>query len=190
MWSKIKFRSCINLFRIIILLFTLSFFTTSRVNSQTSEYELKAVALEKLSLFTEWPPHTFDNPKSDFIIGVFGHNPFGKTLEDIYSSHKIKNKNVKIIYINNINQLTQCHILFISKMKISELRKVLDYTKSKHILTIADSDGFAEAGCFINFYNYEGKLRFEINQAAIETAGFSVDYKLLRVSKIVNSVKK
>lgn len=157
--------------------------------AQTSEYEMKAIAFEKLSLFIEWPAHTFDKAKEEFIIGILGKNPFGNNLEEVYKVRKIKNKNVKIIYIKDIYQVADCHILFISKTEKNELKKILDFTKTKPILTIADSEGFAEAGCFINFYNYENKLRFEINQKALESASFTVDYKLLHVSKIVNTNK-
>jgi len=158
--------------------------------AQTSEYTVKAVAFEKISLFTQWPSKTFENSDSDFIIAVLGENTFGKELENIYADHKIKDKKVRIVYLNDIKQLTNCNLLFISKISKSKLPKILSHIGKKPILTIADSEGFAEAGCFINFFEQEGKIRFEINQKALEAAGFKVDYKLLQVSKIVKTQDK
>ena len=60
----------------------------------------------------------------------------------------------------------------------------------KSILTVSDNEGFAEAGCFVNFYEFENKLRFELNQKGMEDAGFTIDYRLLKVSKIINPVIK
>jgi hypothetical protein len=158
--------------------------------SQTTEYELKAVAFQKISLFIDWPGHALDNPDNEFTIAVFGKNPFGTVLENTFSNVKIKNKAVKVVYFKNIEQINQCHLLFIPKVNQAELARILNSIRNKPVLTIADTEGYAEAGCLINFYNYSGKLRFEINQKALESAGFKVDFKLLNVSKIVNPVSK
>ncbi|NWJ52389.1 MAG: YfiR family protein [Bacteroidetes bacterium] len=155
--------------------------------SQSAEYTMKAVAFEKLSLFISWQANVIKNdPSQEFVIAVLGQNPFGNILKDVYKDKKIKDKRVKIVYFKNIKQLPECQILFISKIDPVDLQKVLSYVKGRPILTISDTEGFAEAGCFINFYIYENKLRFEINQKGMQDAGFTIDYRLLRVSKILN----
>ena len=117
---------------------------------------------------------------------MLGQNPFGDILENIYKNKKIKDKKVKIVYVKKLQQLPECQILFISKTDSEKLQKILDDLKGKPILTISDTEGFAQAGCFINYYLNENKLRFEINQKAMQNAGFTIDYRLLRVSKILN----
>ena len=157
--------------------------------SQSAEHTMKAVALEKLSLFISWPANTLKNdPSQEFVIGVLGQASFSDILKDVYKEKKIKERKVKIVTIKNIQELTECQILIIPNIKTSELNKVLNYVKGKPILTISDTEGFAEAGCFINFYEYENKLRFEINQKGLKDAGFTVDYRLLKVSKVLNPV--
>jgi hypothetical protein len=158
--------------------------------SQSTEAELKAVAFQKLSLFIDWPGNVFNNNEKDFIIGVLGKNPFDNKLEDIYKNVRIKDRPVRIEYFRDIRQLKKCHLLFISRINETELKQILVKVDTLPVLTISDTEGFAEAGCFVNFYDYSGKLRFEINQKAMESAGFKVDYKLLSVSKIVNPVNK
>jgi len=175
----------------IVFVTVLMFGFAARLMPQSAEFTMKAVALEKISLFISWPANTVrNNTAQEFVIGVFGQNPFREILEDVYKDKKIKDRKVKIITIKNIQDLTECHLLFIPKIKTSELKNVLNYVKGKPILTISDSEGYAEAGCFINFYEYENKLRFEINQKSMENAGFSIDYRLLRVSKVINPVVK
>lgn len=164
---------------------------SAKALTQSEESMMKAVAFEKLSMFITWPEHSSENnAKQEFVITVLGQNPFGNILEEVYKNEKIKDKKVKINYISSIQKLTDCNILFIPKIKISELQKVLDYLKGRPILTVTDTEGFAEAGCFINYYKYENKLRFEINQKGLQDAGFTVDYRLLRVSKVLNPVIK
>lgn len=175
---------------IMIMMMLFSFCILQSLNSQSTEYELKAVAFQKLSLFIDWPEEAFESTGNEFIIGVIQNNPFGSLLETVYENVKIKERKVKIVYLRDIEKIGGCHLLFIPKMSFNEVNKILNAVGRKPVLTIADSEGFAEAGCLINFYNYSGKLRFEVNQKAMLEAGFSIDFKLLNVSKIVNPAGK
>ena len=170
-----------------ILLFIILLFSALLSRAQQSEYVLKAVALEKIAIFVNWPERIqTDKTDSEFVIAVLGKNPFGDVLEETYRNKLIKDRKVKIIYVQNVQKLTTCDILFIPGMRLSELQVVLKELEGKPYLTVSDSDGFAEAGCFVNFYTFENKLRFEINHRAMTEAGFMVDYRLLRVSKVLN----
>lgn len=157
--------------------------------AQQDIYTLEAVALEKISLFITWPKTNNKQP-NEFIIGIIEHSPFEEVLGNVYRERKIKDQKVRIVLINDIQELSGCNLLFIPKISDSHLKKLLDNLKNKSVLIISDSQGYAEAGCFINFYEYENKIRFEINQKALEDAGFTVDYRLLKVSKIINPVIK
>ncbi|MCX6281454.1 MAG: YfiR family protein [Bacteroidetes bacterium] len=154
--------------------------------TQTAEYEMKAVAFEKISRFIEWPPDAFEKTNNEFIITVLGKNPFGKILDEIYASHQIKNKNVRIKYISNIQDLDECHLLFIARSEKSEIKKIVARVKYKPILTVSDEEGDAKEGCFIDFFEDDGRLHFDINPKAMKASHFSFDYKLLQVARIVN----
>ena len=150
---------------------------------------MKAVALEKISMFIDWPIVADTNSvSSDFVITVLGQNIFGSTLEELYKDKNIKHKKVTVNYLT-ANQIPgKCDILFVSKMKIGDLKKVLEFTKGMPMLIVSDTEGFADEGCYVNMYKFENKLRFEINQKAMKDAGFKIDYRLLRVSKVLNPV--
>ena len=155
--------------------------------SQQMEYTMKAVAFEKLALFITWPKNTIENnPTTEFTIAVLGQNPFNGILEEVYKEKNINEKKVKIIYLKDIKKLVSCDILFISGSNIDKLPEILSAIKGQPILTVSETEGFIEAGCFINFYEFENKLRFEINQKGMTEAGFTIDYRLLRVSKVLN----
>jgi hypothetical protein len=173
----------------IVIFVAIGFGFNASLWSQSSEYTMKAVALEKLSLFISWPPNLVKNdPSREFVIAVLAQTSFGEVLKDVYKDKKIKDRKVRIVNLKNIQELTDCQMLFIPNIKISELNNVLTYVKGKPILTISDTEGFAGIGCFINFYEYENKLRFEINQKGMKDDGFTVDYRLLKVSKVLNPI--
>ena len=70
------------------------------------------------------------------------------------------------------------------------LEQIIDYTKERPILTISDTDGFAEKGVLINLFSLKNQLRFQINETAVKTSGLYVNFRLLHLAKIVNPVRE
>ncbi len=158
--------------------------------AQTSEYTIKAAFLERFTRFIEWPEESaVSDTTESFVLAIIGENPFGSILEQLYANQKIKNKEVEIQSLSNLDEISDCHLLFISKSKEKELSKILSLTKDKPILTISDANGFAENGVLINLYLAENKIRFEINETAVKISGLTISYLLLNAAKIVNPVK-
>jgi len=157
------------------------------------EYMVKAIYLGKFAQFIQWPEKSemTDTSKS-FVLGVIGENPFGSILEKVYSTgeRKIKNKKVKIKYIRFWVEIPGCHLLFISKSVEKNLPKILSITKDKPILTIGETQGFAQKGVHINFYISGEKIRFEINPFAMREASLSVDSLLLEIARIIKPGEK
>lgn len=165
----------------IIIILTLVFQLTAF--TQTSEYMLKAGFLEKFARFTEWPKTN----KTAFKICVLGKNPFKKDLDKMYSTVKIKNLTVKLEYIENINELADSDILFISSSERSKLSEILKKTESKPVLTVSDTRGFAQKGVIINFYETnQGTIHFEINKTSLAKSGLKMDFMLLQLAKIID----
>ena len=176
--------------RVVLKIFFIIFLLAcySQVYAQATEYKLKAAFLERFTRFVEWPENTaFSDNTKPFIITVIGESPFSNALDDLYTSHKIKNKKVRINYITDITDIDSCHILFISSSLESSLEKILAYTKTKPILTISDHDGFASRGVIINFFIADNKVRFEINEKALKQSKLYMSYLLLNVATIVKT---
>lgn len=161
------------------------------LQAQVSEYEVKAVFLERFTRFIEWPAESsvYDTTKP-FIIGIFGKNPFNSKLEKFYSTQEIKGKKVEILEIDNLDEIVKCHLLYVSKSAKDKLFDILVYTKDKPILTIGDTKGFAEQGIFINLITVGQRIRFEISEAALRDSNFTVSYRLLKEAIIVKLSSK
>ena len=150
--------------------------------NQENEYLLKAGFMEKFARFTTWPKQN----KPEFNIMVIGESPFNGTLKSFYRSLTIKNRNVKIKYVKQLQEIQNPDILFISSSENKRLDEILEYTKHKPILTIADTEGFAKRGVHINFYETEqATLHFKINAKAVKQSGLKIDALLLSYANIV-----
>lgn len=173
------------------ILFSLLILFGLNTYAQTDEYAIKAAFIEKFTRFIDWPQSSnVNNNSKPIVVSVIGTNPFGKKLNEIYSTNKIKNKNVQIRYISKISEIEGCDILFISTSKKNEILDLLAYTQDKPILTISDTEGYEDVGVIINFYLENNKIRFEINETALSQSGLKSSFMLLNLAKIVKPIKK
>jgi hypothetical protein len=173
--------------RMYLIIFCIGLLIPRSAVAQQSEYTIKAVFLEHFTRFIEWPESSnIADPSSPFSIVVIGENPFGPILDQIYTGQKIRNKRVEIRLISSPEGITDCHILFISSSNREVLSEILSCTRNRPILTVSDTEGFAEDGVLINFYLAGDKIKFEINEKAVHESGLIMSYRLLNLAKIVD----
>lgn len=177
--------------RAYLMILCIGFLMPISAVAQQSEYTIKAVFLEHFTRFIEWP-ESFEiaDASYPFYVAVIGENPFGSILDQIYSDQKIKNRKVEILYISTLDEITECQILFISSSNEEILPEILSRTRNKPILTVSDTNGFAENGVLINFYLAGNKIKFEINETAVHESGLIMSYRLLSLARIVNQARE
>lgn len=166
------------------VVFLLSLGALATEAQQVPEYQVKAELLERFTRFIEWPASA-DNSK--FVIGVIGMNPFGPYLEGIASTRKIKGRRVEIQYLRDPAAIGRCHLLFIAASEKASIEEILSRTRTKPILTVGDSTGFADAGVLINFYVAGNTVRFEINESAMGRSGLRASSKLLKLARVIDA---
>lgn len=168
-------------YKYLVLLF---FLFAGLLQSQVMECESKPVFIERFIRFIEWP----NGIKNDvFKIAVVGDNPFDTSLDELFAELKIKDKPVEIIYTNDIKRCVDVNIVFISNSETEIMQEILAITNKYPILTIGDSKGFCDKGVHINMYIENDKIRYEINQDAIQKSGLKVSSLLLSSAKIVKT---
>ncbi|MBI9071311.1 MAG: YfiR family protein [Melioribacteraceae bacterium] len=159
-------------------------------NNENIINQLKAVYLEKFSLFTDWPSESkiYDKDKP-FIIDILGEDsPLSQEIKRTFQEENISilNKKVKFNFIEKFSEITDCHILFITENSINTIEEIADFVKTKPILVISDVEGDAQKGAHINFYlTSEGKLHFEINANVARSSRVQINSRLLRIAKII-----
>lgn len=195
-YKPIEMRKKLHIFAIALVHLLLCSFVLLNLMIRNSygqssdEFTIKAVFIEKFTRFIEWPKGSDVNDiTKPFIISVMGSSTFTETLKEIYKDKKIKNKMVEIRSANKISELEGTDAIYISKISKTTLADILAYTKDKPILTISDSNGFADLGVLINFYISDNKIKFEINETSVKLAGLSTSYMLLNLAKVVNPIK-
>ena len=152
--------------------------------TNTSEYHVKAVFLYNFSHFVDWPADAFESPYESFIIGVIGNDPFGEVLEATVEGERIGTHVIRIQRFNDLSEIRNCHILFIAEQDPNEIKRVINFTLGKPILTVGETPNFIRWGGLIRFYTEDNKIRLQINNTAAKSSRLKISSKLLRVSQV------
>jgi len=178
----------LNRLKIFFVILCIGFVLPHSAVAQQSEYTIKAVFLEHFTRFIDWPESSeIADTSFPFFLTVIGENPFDSILEQIYAEQRIKKRKVEIRYISSPDEITDCHMLFISSSAEEILPEILSTTRNKPILTVSDTNGFAAKGVLINFFLEGNKIKFEINEKAVHESGLIMSYRLLSLARIVTN---
>jgi len=152
--------------------------------SVNKEYQVKAAFMYNFAKFVEWPEHAFPDDSSSIILCVLGENPFGTAINSI-DGKIAEGKRLEVRLYENLEDIGQCHILFISSSKAEELPVILASLKNRSVLTVGDIEDFAKRGGVINFITKNNRIHFEINVNAAQRAHLKISSKLANLAKII-----
>lgn len=183
-------KHAIGLISIIVICLTLSSRMIAHAESmEHMEHRVKAAFLYNFAKFVDWPDDVFPDANSPLSLCIVGKDPFLDTLESIRGK-TVRGRKLAIQHLARIENLEQCHILFISASEEHHLSEILSHIKTKNILTVSDMSRFARRGGAINFITVKSKIRFEINVDATDTVGLKISSKLLKLAQIVGTGRK
>lgn len=161
----------------VLILFSLLFNT---LNAYESEEKLKIIVIGKIAKFIKWEP----SKNKVFTITIL-NNPDDTLFDEIFLNKKIQGKNVKLIYIDNIDQLSITNILYIPKTDSKALLNILKKTKNKNILTVSDIRGFADKNGIIQISFVSQKVKLKINLNEANKSRLKISLSLLRIADVI-----
>jgi hypothetical protein len=151
----------------------------------SAEYQVKAVFLFNFAQFVEWPARAFADSKAPLVIGILGDDPFGSYLDDLVQGEMIGDRPMVVRRYRRVEDIADCHILFINRSKAAELEKIIPALQGRSILTVADADDFCRHGGMIRFVTENGKIRLRANLAAAKASDLIISSKILKAATIV-----
>jgi hypothetical protein len=152
---------------------------------RASEYQVKAVFLFNFAQFVDWPAAAFPASDTPLVICVLGNDPFGDALDQTVRNERLGGRPFQVRRHRSVDEITTCHILFISRSEANRPEAILASLKQRPILTVSDADGFAQRGGMIRFVTDRNRIRLQLNLAAAEAAHLTISSKLLRAAEII-----
>ncbi|MFZ6010166.1 MAG: YfiR family protein [Bacteroidota bacterium] len=145
-------------------------------------YKLHTVFIYSFTRYVIWPE---SYNEGDFVITVMGDSPIVEELKTMAQAKKVGDRTIKIVRINSPAEIRKCHMLFVAASKSSELAEVVNKVNTQSILVITEEPGLGAKGSDINFIVKDGKLAFELNQAAINKQNLKVANELSRLAIMI-----
>ncbi len=159
-----------------------------RLNAEstgTSEYDVKAAFLFHFAQFVEWPAEAFLSAESPLTYCTVGEDVFGGALDESVKGKRIGNRALRVLHLREREPINGCQVLFIAAAQKRRQTEELASVNGRPMLTVGETEDFAEQGGIIGFCLEEKKVRFEINVGAAEKARLKISAKLLALAKTV-----
>jgi YfiR/HmsC-like len=166
----------------------LSVFFTSHVAAEgnaSSEYAVKAAFLFHFAQFVEWPPTAFKDANAPLTFCTLGEDEFHGALDESINGKTIENRPLRVQHLKQLQELGDCQVIFLGADNKKRIPALLSSLKDSPVLTVGETEHFAQEGGMIGLSLEENKIRFEINLGSVEHARLKLSARLLALAKTV-----
>jgi hypothetical protein len=146
---------------------------------------VEAELVERFTQFIDWPPDRLAEKDGPFVLGLLGRNEVEPAIEKLARERFFKKHRVEVRRLEGPEGAEACHAVWIGGSADAQLAAVLARTTGKPILTLGDTEGFAQRGVMINLRRESSHIAFEINLDEARKSGLKFSSRLLALGKIV-----
>jgi hypothetical protein len=112
---------------------------------------------------------------------VVGENPFGGALAELVRGRSVNGRPIAIVHPKNAGEMQRVHVLFVPRGAEDRLVE-LQTSGTSLVLTVGESERFAELDGMVNFIVVDEKVRFEVNLAAATNHGVKISAQLVKLA--------
>lgn len=152
------------------------------ISIQAQSYKLHSVYVYGFTRHVIWPD---EYNQGDFEILVLGDSPITDELRQVAQAKKVGDRSIKITRINSVAEIRKCNILFIPAAHSAQLADVMGKVGIQPVLVITEEPGLGTKGSHINFIMKDGKLAFELNQAAASKHNLKISNTLTSMAILI-----
>jgi hypothetical protein len=116
---------------------------------------------------------------------LLGTLPDAAPFDDL-DGQEIMGKHMRVVHLRDPQEASTCQVLFLSSSLSRRLPDTLELLRGSPVLTVGDTDGYAQRGVMINMYLENKRVRFEINAETAGVAGLRISTKLLSLAGTVH----
>ena len=155
------------------------------VQAQTpsdAERAIKATYLYKFGPFIEWPEAAFRSPDEAIRLCIVGIDPFGAIVEHALAEQQIQQRPIRILRMATADPAARCHILYAAGSPAQSVSAILATIRGLPVLTVTGDDTADPAAGIIHFVIHDGRVRFEVDDAAAALNGIAISSKVLSLA--------
>jgi len=160
-------------------------FSTSLFGSvdTAKEADLKAAYIYNFARYTKW--EGLGENRNQFVICVHKESDLFKSLKKL-EKKKMKGKKIKVIAVGESkNCLRPCHVVILPELQQKRLQALVKKAVASNVLSISDTEGYAQKGVTINLKKVSNKMTFEVNLDQVRKSRLKLSSNLLKMATIV-----
>jgi hypothetical protein len=155
----------------------------NRVQAQDVDYKSYTLFVYNFIKYIEWPEN---KSQGDFVIAVLGDSPVVKELEKLAATKKAKGRNIVIKKFSSPEQITDCHLIYVTASKSGSIKALKDLVKNKATLIVGEREGLARKGAALSFVTLDDDvLKFDINKSEIEQHNLKIPSTLISLGLVI-----
>ena len=174
---------------LINLVFIFCFPLAGNSVGPSSEDKLKVAYIYNFAKFMHWPEETFTDKQSPLVIGVLGSSSIEEALAPL-TQKTVRNRPIVIRNFAKVEDVQNCHLLYISPPLSRPVGEVLEKLSSKSIVTVGDGKDFAALGGGVQFLTRRERLRFLVNLESAQNNNIKIDSQFLSLAVEVMGMVK
>lgn len=157
--------------------------SASHADTARPEYEVKAAIVYKVSKFVSWPTGSFESDDAPLVLCIAGRDPFGEFIDNL-NGQTVQGRSL-IVHRVADSELSshRCHILFVGANSSSI--EILANGDRKPVLTVGDTQGFANDGGMLELSIEDNRVKFEVNLGVARESNLEISATLLQLATIV-----
>ncbi|WP_194711154.1 YfiR family protein [Noviherbaspirillum soli] len=128
--------------------------------------------------YIEWPSRAFALADSPLVIGVVNAESVAAELLLSTVGRNVNNRPVTIRRVRPGESLQDIHLLYIGPGDTEQVESLLAQVPQRWTVTVTDE----QAAGVISFRHTDGRLRFEVSNAAAERGDFKLSSRLMSVA--------
>lgn len=147
---------------------------------------IKISLIERITHFIQWP-----SLNEEFVIGIYKNKKLREDMLEAYDGKLIHDLPIEVVNIKNYKdiKLQKINLLYFTEDSTKEIDKIIKKINKDPILIITESANDVYQGMHLGFYYKNKRIKFVINQQALENAQLKASYKILKLAKIVKVEK-
>jgi hypothetical protein len=155
----------------------------SSVNAQDREkHELHSMMIYNFLKYIQWPESA---NSGQFVIGVMGDDDVYNTLKAWYGDKERMGKLLLVKKLSSASEAKDCQLVYIGSAASNSFESIHQVVSNNPTLIITDKNGLGAKGSGINFKIVNNRLKFELNENALNASQLKVSSQLAAMAIVI-----
>lgn len=177
---------CPKLRGLAVVLVVLACWAASATQAQSrDERAVRAAYVYNLIKYVDCPA-----AQKDLTIAFAGDEAANDVILHLLDGRTGNGQTIHAVRWSPAVEPQRCSVLYIADTREAEVHRYLEQAQGRGVLTIGETEAFAQAGGMVGLVNTGDHIRIEVNLEAVQAAGIHISSRVLELAAIVRPAGK